>query len=47
MITLMIKLAIIVAIFWGLTILGSYVGIVKTKNKATKKAYKRRNHKRN
>ena len=46
MISLMIKLAIIVAIFWGLTILNSYVGLIKSKNKATKKAYKK-GHKRN
>ena len=47
MISLMIKLAIIIAIFWGLTILGSYVGVIKSKNIAKKKAIKRRNHKRN
>ena len=47
MISLMIKLAIVVAIFWGLTILGSYVGVIKSKNKATKKAYKKKHRNKN
>ena len=47
MISLIIKIAIVVAIFWGLTILGSYVGVIKSKNKAMKKSYRKRGHKRN